>query len=53
MWALKIKTGFEPEQVKIPKRYLEVENRGDKIERNFLEQLKKAYAQEIKKLSQR
>jgi len=51
-WALKIKTGFDPEQVKIPKRYLEVENWKGKIDPQFLEQLKKAYAQEIKKLSQ-
>ncbi|MBT8762845.1 hypothetical protein KFV02_02745 [Desulfohalobiaceae bacterium Ax17] len=51
--VLKIKTDYNPDQVKIPKRYLEVEKRGDKIDRNFLEQFKKAYALEIKKLSLR
>jgi aldehyde:ferredoxin oxidoreductase len=51
-WALKIKTGFNPDQVKIPKRYLEVKNWKGKIDADFLYQLKKAYAQEIKKLGQ-
>ncbi|MDQ7032976.1 MAG: aldehyde ferredoxin oxidoreductase C-terminal domain-containing protein [Desulfonauticus sp.] len=49
-WRLKIKTGFDPETVKIPKRYLEVETFKGKIDTNYLEMLRQTYARYIKEL---
>ncbi len=51
-WQLRFKTGFDPEKINIPKRYLQVVTYKGPIDPNYLEQLKKAYARQIKELAQ-
>lgn len=50
-WHLKFKSGFDPENIKIPKRYLEVNTFKGPIDSVYLEQLKKAYSEEIRKIA--
>lgn len=42
-WAIKFKTGFKPEEVKIPKRFLEVETWKGKADPDYLFRLKDEY----------
>lgn len=49
-WELKFRSGFDPESISIPKRYLEVKNWKGEIDPSYLEQLKKAYAQAIRQM---
>ncbi|WP_243357998.1 aldehyde ferredoxin oxidoreductase N-terminal domain-containing protein [Fundidesulfovibrio terrae] len=51
-WKTKFATGFDPDQVKIPKRYLEVVTWKGPIDAQYLNDLKQAYAVEIRKLAQ-
>jgi aldehyde:ferredoxin oxidoreductase len=50
-WELKLRSGFSPADISIPKRYLEVENFRGKTDPDYLERLKKAYALEIEKMA--
>ncbi|WP_320178384.1 aldehyde ferredoxin oxidoreductase N-terminal domain-containing protein [Roseovarius pacificus] len=49
-WKLKFDTGFDPETVRIPKRFHEVENWKGKTDVAFMDELKKAYGAEIRKI---
>jgi len=51
-WKTKFGTGFDPDQVKIPKRYLEVVTWKGPIDAQYLSDLKQAYAVEIRKMAQ-
>lgn len=50
-WKTKFATGFDPDQVKIPKRYLEVVTWKGPIDAVYLEELKQAYAKAIRELA--
>lgn len=50
-WELKLKSGFSPADISIPKRYLEVENFRGKTDPDYLGRLKKAYALEIERMA--
>jgi len=50
-WQLKLKTGFDPAMVKIPKRFLEVETFKGKINPTYLKQLQQSYAKYIQELA--
>ncbi len=49
-WELKFKTGFDPDRVNIPKRYLEVINWKGEIDKNYLYSLKEKYSEYLKSL---
>ncbi|WP_348983582.1 aldehyde ferredoxin oxidoreductase N-terminal domain-containing protein [Desulfobaculum bizertense] len=49
-WQLKIDSGFAPESVKIPKRFLEVETWKGPIDGGYVERLKQHYAAAIREL---
>ncbi len=49
-WKLKFKTGFDPEKVKIPKRFLEVINWKGPIDKDYLLKLKKKYGDYLRNL---
>lgn len=51
-WKTKFATGFDPDQITIPKRYLEVVTWKGPIDGEYLHQLKDAYAGEIRKLAE-
>lgn len=51
-WKTKFSTGFDPDQVKMPKRYLEVVTWKGPIDAQYLSDLKQAYAVEIRKMAQ-
>lgn len=51
-WKTKFATGFDPDQVKIPKRYLEVVTWKGPIDAQYVHDLKEAYAVEIRKMAQ-
>lgn len=46
-WQTRFQTGYKPEEVKIPKRYLEVETWKGKVDGDYLNALKKEYAARI------
>ncbi|WP_456324596.1 aldehyde ferredoxin oxidoreductase N-terminal domain-containing protein [Desulfonauticus submarinus] len=50
-WNLKIKTGFDPLTVRIPKRFLSVKTFKGKIDKDYLQNLQKHYANYIKQLA--
>jgi aldehyde:ferredoxin oxidoreductase len=49
-WQLRLATGFQPEAVRIPKRFYEVRNWKGPIDRDFLDVLRGRYAQAIRRL---
>lgn len=51
-WQMRLGTGFNPDQVKIPKRFYEVSNWKGKADPDYLGALTEKYAMEIKKLAQ-
>ena len=52
-WRTRLRTGFDPRTVSIPKRFLEVETWKGKIDGAYLDALKDAYAGAILALAQR
>lgn len=50
-WQLRFKSGFSPQDIEIPRRYLEVENFRGKTDPKYLERLKQAWAREIHRLA--
>ncbi len=46
-WRLRLSTGFDPQKVKIPKRFTEVTNWKGKVDEKFLNDLMQAYANRI------
>lgn len=52
-WALKFRTGFQPEEIKIPKRFLEVETWKGKTDPDYLHKLKKDYQDVLKDVAAR
>ncbi len=46
-WKMRVSTGYDPFLVKIPKRFYKVENWKGKIDGQFMENLKSAYARKI------
>jgi aldehyde:ferredoxin oxidoreductase len=51
-WKTKFATGFDPDQVTIPKRFLEVVTWKGPIDVTYVGDLKEAYAREIRKMGQ-
>lgn len=51
-WGTRLRTGFDPRTVSIPKRFLEVETWRGKIDATYLDALKNAYAGAILALAQ-
>ena len=51
-WQLRRATGFKPEQVRIPKRYLEVTTWKGKTDPQYLDALISSYARAIEGLAQ-
>jgi aldehyde:ferredoxin oxidoreductase len=49
-WRIRLATGFEPEKVPIPKRYLEVTTWKGQTDVDYLNTLKRAYAERIRKM---
>ncbi len=52
-WALKFRTGFKPAEVKIPKRFLEVETWKGRTDPNYLFALKKEYERVLEDIAAR
>ena len=50
-WRTRVRTGFDPRSVSIPKRFLEVETWKGKIDGAYLDTLKGAYAGAIMALA--
>jgi len=50
-WAIKFRTGFKPDEVKIPKRFLEVETWKGKIDPDYLFRLKDEYQKVLKDIA--
>lgn len=50
-WQLKFKTGFDPNKINIPKRYLQVITYKGPIDPNYLKKLKQAYAEKIRAMA--
>lgn len=50
-WALKFKTGFKPEDVKIPSRFLEIETWKGRQDPEYLHQLRSEYQEVLKKMA--
>ncbi len=51
-WALKFRTGFKPEEVKIPSRYLEVQTWKGKADPDYMNRLKKEYAKVLREMAE-
>lgn len=51
-WKTKFATGFDPDQVTIPKRYTEVVTWKGPVDPAYMDRLKTAYAAEIRKMAQ-
>jgi len=51
-WRMRLRTGFDPRSVPIPKRFLEIETWKGRIDGAFLDALKNAYAGAILALAQ-
>ncbi len=52
-WAIKFRTGFKPEEVKIPKRFLEVETWKGKTDSDYLFKLKKEYQKILRDIAEK
>jgi len=50
-WHMRLKTGFDPESVKIPERFKQVVTWQGPIDTNYLNSLQKTYAQRIRKMA--
>jgi aldehyde:ferredoxin oxidoreductase len=50
-WKTRLATGFDPQGVRIPKRFSEVSTWKGPVEQGFLQDLKKAYANRILELA--
>ncbi|MGM0610961.1 MAG: aldehyde ferredoxin oxidoreductase N-terminal domain-containing protein [Thermodesulfobacteriota bacterium] len=50
-WKLRFKSGFNPEEISIPERYLEVENFRGKTDPEYMQRLKEKYAARIRELA--
>ncbi len=50
-WRLRFKTGFEPEKVSIPSRFFKVHSWKGPVDPDYLNRLKKAYGEELKKIA--
>jgi aldehyde:ferredoxin oxidoreductase len=50
-WQIRLKTGFEPESVKIPERFMQVVTWKGPMDTNYLDSLRKAYAQRIREMA--
>jgi len=46
-WQIRMKTGFDPESVKIPERFKQVVTWKGPMDTNYLDSLQKTYAQRI------
>ncbi len=51
-WRMRLRTGFDPRVVSIPKRFLEVETWRGRLDGTYLDSLKDAYAEAILALAQ-
>lgn len=51
-WKTRIATGYNPEDVKIPRRFTEIETAHGIVDKEFLDTLKKEYARRIKEIVQ-
>lgn len=51
-WKTRTATGFKPEDVKIPRRFTEIETARGIVDKDFLDALKKEYARRIKEIVQ-
>ncbi|NWF76302.1 MAG: aldehyde ferredoxin oxidoreductase [Nitrospirae bacterium] len=51
-WKTRISTGYNPEDVKIPRRFTETETSRGMVDKDFLDALKKEYARRIKEIVQ-
>ncbi|MFP4236953.1 MAG: hypothetical protein ACLFRQ_05420, partial [Desulfonatronovibrio sp.] len=52
-WALKFRTGFQQEEIKIPQRFLEVETWKGKMDPDYLYKLKEDYQKVLKEIAHR
>lgn len=50
-WNIRFRQGFDPYKIKIPSRYLKVKTYKGDIDATYLNELKKAYGEEIKRLA--
>jgi aldehyde:ferredoxin oxidoreductase len=50
-WRLRVRSGYRPENVSIPKRFSEITSWKGLVDRQFMESLKAAYAQGILELA--
>ena len=50
-WQLRMKTGFDPGSVKIPKRFKEIVTWKGPMDTNYLDSLQKTYAQKIREMA--
>lgn len=51
-WKTRTATGYKPEDVKIPRRFTEIETARGIVDKDFLDALKKEYARRIKEIVQ-
>ena len=49
-WQIRMKTGFNPEGVRIPERFRQVVNWKGPLDTKYLEALQKAYAEKIREM---
>ena len=50
-WQIRMKTGFNPEAMKIPERFKQVVTWKGPIDANYLDSLQKAYADKIREVA--
>jgi aldehyde:ferredoxin oxidoreductase len=50
-WHMRLKTGFDPESIKIPERFKQVVTWQGPIDTSYLDSLQKTYAQRIRKMA--
>ena len=50
-WKLRFETGFDPDEITIPKRFFKVESWKGKVDKDYLLRLKKAYGERIKEIA--
>jgi aldehyde:ferredoxin oxidoreductase len=50
-WQMRMKTGFDPEAVKIPERFKQVVTWKGPMDTNYLDSLQKAYAEKIREMA--
>jgi aldehyde:ferredoxin oxidoreductase len=52
-WAIKFRTGFKPDEVKIPKRFFEVETWKGKADPDYLFKLKNEYQKKLREIAEK